>query len=63
MRQAFTGSGYIFLGTIARSMLQFSLLLLLVLLPLQMLSGGVTPRESMPALVQLVMLGAPRPIS
>jgi ABC-2 type transport system permease protein len=49
----------IFLGTIARSMPQFGLLLMLVLLPLQMLSGGATPRESMPELVQYVMLGAP----
>jgi ABC-2 type transport system permease protein len=30
-------------------------LLLLVLLPLQMLSGGYTPRERMPALVQFLM--------
>ncbi|MGD9507678.1 MAG: ABC transporter permease [Geminicoccaceae bacterium] len=49
----------IFLGTIARSMPQFGLLLMLVLLPLQMLSGGTTPRESMPEVVQLVMLAAP----
>jgi ABC-2 type transport system permease protein len=49
----------IFLGTIGRSMPQFSLLLMLVLLPLQMLSGGSTPRESMPEVVQLVMLAAP----
>ena len=38
---------------------QFGLLLMLVLLPLQMLSGGVTPRESMPAWVQTVMMAAP----
>ena len=49
----------IFLGTIARSMPQFSLLLLLLVLPLQMLSGGVTPRESMPDAVRMVMLAAP----
>ncbi|PWB83469.1 MAG: hypothetical protein C3F11_06420 [Methylocystaceae bacterium] len=49
----------IFLGTIARSMPQFGLLLMLVLLPLQMLSGSMTPRESMPQLVQHVMLAAP----
>jgi ABC-2 type transport system permease protein len=49
----------IFLGTIARSMPQFGLLLILILLPLQILSGGVTPRESMPGFVQLVMLAAP----
>ena len=49
----------IFLGTFARSMPQFGLLLMLVLLPLQMLSGGVTPRESMPLWVQDVMLATP----
>lgn len=49
----------IFLGTIARSMPQFALLMILVLLPLQMLSGGMTPRESMPQIVQFVMLAAP----
>jgi ABC-2 type transport system permease protein len=49
----------IFLGTVARSMPQFGLLLMLVILPLEMLSGGMTPRESMPEAVQLVMLAAP----
>ena len=49
----------IFLGTIARSMPQFGLLVILVIVPLQMLSGGFTPRESMPEFVQLVMLAAP----
>jgi len=49
----------IFLATLARSMPQFGLLLLMVLLPLQMLSGGSTPRENMPELVQFVMLAAP----
>lgn len=32
---------------------------MLVMMPLQMLSGGSTPRESMPELVQHVMLVAP----
>ena len=49
----------IFLATLARSMPQFGMLLVLTLLPLQMLSGGVTPRESMPEFVQQVMLAAP----
>lgn len=49
----------IFLATLARSMSQFGMLLLMVLLPLQMLSGGSTPRENMPELVQFVMLAAP----
>lgn len=49
----------IFIGTIARSMPQFGLLLMLILLPLQILSGSVTPRESMPEFIQYVMLAAP----
>ena len=49
----------IFLGTVARSMPQMGLLMLIILLPLQMLSGGLTPRESMPQLVQNIMLAAP----
>jgi len=49
----------IFLATVARSMPQFGLLMVLTLLPLQLLSGGMTPRESMPQLVQDVMLFAP----
>jgi ABC-2 type transport system permease protein len=49
----------IFLGTIARSMPQFGLLVILVLLPLEVLSGSLTPRESMPTLVQKIMLAAP----
>jgi ABC-2 type transport system permease protein len=49
----------IFMATIARSMPQFGLLMVLTLLPLQMLSGGATPRESMPELVQSIMLLAP----
>ncbi|WP_284338185.1 ABC transporter permease [Comamonas sp. NoAH] len=49
----------IFMATVARSMPQFGLLLVLTLLPLQMLSGGTTPRESMPQLVQDIMLAAP----
>jgi ABC-2 type transport system permease protein len=38
---------------------QFGLLLMLILIPLQLLSGGVTPRESMPKFVQDIMLAAP----
>ncbi|BBO80925.1 putative transporter subunit: membrane component of ABC superfamily [Desulfosarcina cetonica] len=49
----------IFLGTLARSMPQFGLLMMLILLPLQILSGSTTPRESMPELVQFLMLAAP----
>jgi len=54
-----TTSMGIFLATIARSMPQLGLLLMLVLLPLEILSGSVTPRESMPGFVQFVMLAAP----
>ncbi|MEZ5627979.1 MAG: ABC transporter permease [Rhodocyclaceae bacterium] len=56
-----TASIGIFLGTLARSMPQFGLLIILVILPLQLLSGGVTPRESMPQLVQQIMEVAPTP--
>ncbi|MFZ6765128.1 ABC transporter permease [Pseudoroseomonas sp. WGS1072] len=49
----------IFLATVAGSMPQFGLLLMLVLLPLQVLSGGVTPRESMPEIIQMIMFAAP----
>jgi ABC-2 type transport system permease protein len=54
-----TTSMGIFLATLARSMPQFGMLLVLVLLPLQLLSGGATPRESMPDIVQNIMLAAP----
>ncbi len=54
-----TTSMGIFMGTVARSMPQLALLIILVLLPLQMLSGGATPRESMPEIVRNVMLLAP----
>ena len=49
----------IVLATLARSMPQFALLVILVIVPLEMLSGGMTPRESMPAVVQTIMLAAP----
>jgi ABC-2 type transport system permease protein len=48
-----------FLATFARTMPQFALLMIMVLLPLQVLDGGMTPRESMPEWVQQVMLLAP----
>ena len=54
-----TTSMGIVLGTVARSMPQLGLLFVLVLLPMQMLSGGTTPRESMPEIIQTVMLVAP----
>ena len=49
----------IFLGTVARTMPQLGLLMLLIIMPMQMLSGGATPYESMPEAVQYIMLGAP----
>ena len=49
----------IFLATLAGSMPQFGMLLILVLLPLQVLSGSMTPRESMPDIIQTIMLAAP----
>jgi ABC-2 type transport system permease protein len=54
-----TTSMGIFLGTLARSMPQLGLLVILVILPLVLLSGAVTPRESMPQIVQTIMQGAP----
>ena len=49
----------IFLGTVARSMQQFGIIVILVLLPLQILSGSVTPQDSMPEVIQRIMLVAP----
>ena len=54
-----TTSMGIFMATLARSMPQFGLLMVLVMMPLQMLSGGMTPRESMPLWVQWLMSLAP----
>ena len=42
----------VFLGTISRSMAQFALLIVLVIMVLQLLSGGNTPVESQPAWLQ-----------
>jgi len=42
----------IFLGTISRSMAQFSLLIILIVIVLQLLSGGSTPVESQPVWLQ-----------
>ncbi|MEI8309600.1 MAG: ABC transporter permease [Verrucomicrobiota bacterium] len=54
-----TNSMAIFMATLARSMPQFGMLAVLILMPLQLLSGNATPRESMPQLVQDVMLLSP----
>ena len=47
------------LAALGESMPQFALLLVLTLLPMQLLSGVATPRESMPQIVQNIMLAAP----
>lgn len=44
----------IFLGTIARTMAQFALLMLMTVMPMMMLSGGISPIESQPDIVQPV---------
>ena len=49
----------IFMATLTHSMPQFALALVLVLIPLQMLSGGSTPTDSMPVFVQNIMQLAP----
>jgi ABC-2 type transport system permease protein len=49
----------VFLGTVARSMPQLGLLFMLVFLPMNMLSGGNTPLESMPPWLATVMQASP----
>jgi ABC-2 type transport system permease protein len=49
----------IFLGTVARSMPQLGLLIMLVVIPMNMLSGSNTPLESMPPLLRTVMQASP----
>jgi ABC-2 type transport system permease protein len=49
----------IFIGTLSRNMPQLGLMMILVILPLELLSGGMTPRESMPEAVQAIMQFAP----
>jgi ABC-2 type transport system permease protein len=49
----------VLMATVARTMPRFGLLVVLVLLPLQMLSGANTPRESIPSGVREAMLLAP----
>lgn len=48
----------LFLATLVKSMPQFGLLFMLVFLPMQMLSGGNTPVESEPRILQIIMQGA-----
>src|SRR5690606_25451006 len=49
----------ILLATIAGSMPQFGLLLMLVLFPLQILAGGLTPVENMPYGLRVLMSATP----
>ncbi|WP_440641362.1 ABC transporter permease [Bradyrhizobium sp. PUT101] len=44
----------IFLGTLARTMAQFALLMIMAVMPMMMLSGGMSPIESQPQWVQFV---------
>lgn len=44
----------IFLGTLARSMAQFALLMIMTVMPMMMLSGGMSPVESQPQWIQYV---------
>lgn len=44
----------IFLGTLARTMAQFALLMMMTVMPMMMLSGGMSPIESQPQWVQYV---------
>jgi ABC-2 type transport system permease protein len=49
----------LFLGTVARTMAQFALLIILLIIVLQMLSGGSTPVESQPEWLQWMTLVLP----
>ncbi|WP_238123372.1 MULTISPECIES: ABC transporter permease [unclassified Xanthobacter] len=55
----FTAALGIFLGTLSGSMPQFGLLFFLTVLPMNMLSGGFTPLESMPQWLQATMQVSP----
>ena len=54
-----TTSMGIFMGTVARTMPQLGLIVILTILPLQVLSGSVTPFDSMPQGIQDVMFLMP----
>ncbi|HEY9190734.1 MAG TPA: ABC transporter permease, partial [Sulfurovum sp.] len=54
-----TTSMGIFMGTVARSMPQLGLIIIITILPLQILSGAITPFESMPEALQYIMLLMP----
>ncbi|UPT76521.1 ABC transporter permease [Sulfurovum sp. XGS-02] len=54
-----TTSMGIFMGTVARSMPQLGLIIIITILPLHILSGAITPFESMPQLLQNFMFLMP----
>ncbi len=45
----------IFMGTVAKNMPQLGMIFILTILPLMMLSGSLTPFESMPNIIQFLM--------
>jgi ABC-2 type transport system permease protein len=49
----------IFLGTVARSMPQLGLLMMLIVMPMNMLSGSNTPLENMPTWLSTIMQASP----
>ena len=49
----------IFLACVVQNMPQLGILLILVLLPMEMLSGGTTPLESMPILIRRIVMFSP----
>jgi ABC-2 type transport system permease protein len=49
----------IFLGTVTRSMAQFAMLVILIIIALQMLSGGTTPVDSQPPWLQSITFFLP----
>jgi ABC-2 type transport system permease protein len=55
----FTTALGIFLGTISRSMAQFALLIIMVVVVMQLLSGGQTPVESQPQWLQYLTFFLP----
>lgn len=49
----------IFIGSVTKTMPQLGMMFILVVLPLLMLSGGMTPYESMPTVLQYIMSLSP----
>lgn len=54
-----TSSMGILMGTVAKTMPQLGLIFILIVLPLLILSGNITPYESMPKTLQAIMLLSP----